>query len=177
MEKAAQDKREALATKAMQRSSNRASQPDTSTAQSKTERLQEDTALIENKVAKAWLIMAKRASMEQDLRLRTAAMHCRLAEKKCPVDPKTRGGVRSGAGRKKRSNTDNDNVPAKRSCFNFSGNETLCLYVLNYVLENRQHIDFVKYKDPWLARDPRGLASSIEACRAHPKPTAEAGRN
>ena len=60
----------------------RASQPGTSTAQSKTERLQEDTALIENKVAKAWLIMAKRASMEQDLRLRTAAMHYRLAEKK-----------------------------------------------------------------------------------------------
>ena len=75
-EKAAREKREALAAKARQRSSNnRASQPGTSTAQSKRERLDEDTALIENKVAKARLIMAKRASMEQDLRLRTAAMN------------------------------------------------------------------------------------------------------
>ena len=47
------------------------------------------------------------------------------AKSSTAVDPKTRGGVRSGAGRKKRSNTDNDNVPAKRSCFNFSGKETL----------------------------------------------------
>ena len=34
-------------------------------------------------VAKVRLIMAKRASMEQDLRLRTAAMYYRIAEKKC----------------------------------------------------------------------------------------------
>ena len=75
MEMAAQAKKEALATKARQRSTNMASQPGTSTAQSQKEKWEEDTALIEYKVAKARLIMAKRASMEQDLRLRTAAMH------------------------------------------------------------------------------------------------------
>ena len=33
---------------------------------------------------------------------------------------------------------ENEEVPAKRPYYNFSGYETLCLFVLNYVLENRQ---------------------------------------
>ena len=56
------------------------------------------------------------------------------------VNPKTRGGTRTGAGRKKRQGEaeDDDEVPTKRRYYNFSGNETLCLFVLNYVLENRE---------------------------------------
>ena len=62
------------------------------------------------------------------------------AKTKTADQPKTRGGARSKAGRKKRPNTaeGDDQVPPKRPYFNFSGHETLCRYVLNYILENRQ---------------------------------------
>ena len=65
--------RDALAGKAVQRASNKEqpSRPGTS-SKSEMERLQEGRARLEHKVARARLFMAKKASMEQDLRLRTA---------------------------------------------------------------------------------------------------------
>ena len=86
-------------------------------------------------------------SSEEDRRKGKAskqAAKSSAAETKTAVEPTTHSGMRSRASRKERPSTveKNHEVPAKRPYFNFSTNDTLCLYVLNYVIENRQHFDY-----------------------------------